>query len=274
MDSTLSATTSVESSGRETAFAVVLCAAAFVLLVGSMTGWIKADAFGSLGVRLSHNSEAYLVILVMVPWLQFLRPRLQGSPNEWAVTLAAAAVCFAVGLYFFLVVDFGGDTKITTLNEGLFGLAFLLPYVTFRRPLPRWVPWTISGAVLAVTIAFNSTQFVVDMAEVIGFVVLMPVGLDIVDGGILDPDARTQPLVRYVWYAFLVVAPVVFAVVQTRYPDDPQGLVAETNRYLVRLTEGFIATLVICVYFAVVLGRTGRSERGAAGVAAAVGGGA
>lgn len=255
---------SERSDSRDVVFAVVLCAAAFVLLVGSMTGWIKADALGAVGVQLSHNSEAYLVILLLVPWIQFVRPRIAGTSAEWPVTILAAAVCFGVGYWFWDIVTIGGPgkTSVTTLNEGLFGLAFLLPYVMFRRPLPRLVPWTISLGVLVLTAVFNQNTTVVDMAEVLGYLVLFPISLDLVDRRVLEPDARTEPAVRYGWYVFLVAVPVLFAVLQRKVLDGPpKGAFQEAVRYLVRPTECFLAALVICVYFAVLLGRTGVSSR-------------
>ena len=53
-----------------------------------------------------------------------------------------------------------------------------------------------------------------------------------------------------------------------RQPVVPAGGFAEAIRYLVRPNEDFIATLVICVYFAVLLGRTGASARQRTGQAA------
>lgn len=236
----------------------LLYGACALLLVGAMTGLLKELLPDAVGGRLARNSEAWLVILVLGSWIQFVRPRITDSSIEWPVTVLAAAVCFGVGYYFWEVGTIAGETRITTLNEGLFALAFMLPYVMIWRPLPRWIPWMIAGLVLVVTVLLNRTGFVTDLAETIGFVVLLPIGLDVVDRGILDPEARTVPLERYAWYAFLVVTPVLFALIETNPPD---GLAGEASRYMVRLTEGFVATLVLGVYFAVGLGRTGVPDR-------------
>ena len=239
-----------------------------VLLIGSVTGWITNGVPGSLGARAADNSEAYVIVLVLASWIQFVRPRISGTPVAWPLTAVVAGVCFAIGYFLWDIGTINGGTHITTLNEGFFDLALLLPYVMLRRPLPRRVPWVISIGTLVLTVLLYKDPTVVDLAEVIGCIVLMPIALDVVDAGILDPDARTVPTLRYAWYGFLVLVPLAFAGIRSHQPVVPAGGFAEAIRYLVRPNEDFIATLVICVYFAVLLGRTGASARQRTGQAA------
>lgn len=137
-----------------------------VLLVGSVTGWITNGVPGSLGARVADNSEAYVIVVVLAPWIQFVRPRISGTPVEWPLTAIVAGVCFAIGYFLWDVVTINGGTHITTLNEGFFDLALLLPYVMFRRPLPRRVPWAISIDTLVLTVLLYKNSTVVDLAEV------------------------------------------------------------------------------------------------------------
>jgi hypothetical protein len=102
--------------------------------------------------------------------------------------------------------------------------------------------------------------------------ILIPVALDVIDRGILDPQAQTAPAIRYGWYAFVVVAPIVFSVLQYQVGFD--GLLGEALRYAVRVAEAFLCVLLVQLYFTVVHRRTGRTgpERAATPEAALSGG--
>ena len=133
-----------------------------------------------------------------------------------------------------------------------------MPYVQFRRPLPGRLALWLAVGVLALTVALNRTAIVTDLAEMLAAVILVPLALDVVDRGILDPQAETNRPARYGWYAFLVIAPIVFSVLQYQVGFD--GLLGEALRYLVRIAEVFITLLLVELYATVVLGRTGRDR--------------
>ncbi|MEJ7707304.1 MAG: hypothetical protein WKF82_08525 [Nocardioidaceae bacterium] len=111
--------------------------------------------------------------------------------------------------------------------------------------------------VLAVIVVASDTEPVIRMAEALGVLLLMPLVFDVIDRGILDREARTSPPVRYAWYAFLVIFPTTMSLLQ--HWGGLDGLPADSNRYAVRLHESFVAILLIELYFAVGLGRTGVS---------------
>jgi hypothetical protein len=207
----------------------------------------------SVAGRIGHNSEGLLLALVLAGWIQFVRPRLAGTRREWTVTILVAVLLLALGI-FLIVTDL--PSRFRTLNEALLAGALLVPYVQVRRPVPGRIALWLAGGTLVLTVVFNQTTIVTDLAEMVAALILVPLALDLVDRGILDPWAKTSRPVRYGWYAFLVVAPVVFSLLEYHHAGFG-GLLGETLRYLVRVTEIFICLLLIEPYFTIVHGRTG-----------------
>jgi hypothetical protein len=192
--------------------------------------------------------------LVIGAWIQFARPRLAASRIEWPITAAAGVLCLGIGV-FLAATDL--PSRFRTLNETFLGLALLLPYLQLRRPLPGRVALWIALVLLAVMVAGGERVSVItDLAETLGLLFLAPIGLDLVDRGILDSSAVTSVRARWSWYGFLFVAPLVFSVLE--YGVKVRGgALGELVRYTVRPTEAFICMFLIGLYFAVVLGRTG-----------------
>jgi hypothetical protein len=118
----------------------------------------------------------------------------------------------------------------------------------------------IAAGFLAVVVAFESTAAVTDLAETFGILILAPVAFDLVDRGLLDPAARTSTRSRWLWYAALVAVPIVLSVLE--YQVGVDGVAGDAVRYGVRVTEAFICLLLVELYLAVGLGRTGRTGRG------------
>jgi hypothetical protein len=214
-----------------------------VVLAGIVLGVWPAVLPHAIAARLGHNSEGFLLALLLTPRIQFARPRLAGTARQWPVTGAAAALCAATGA-FLLVTQL--PPVLRTLNEAFLGAALLIPYVQLRRPLPRWAPVLLPAVAVAVMVLGERTHPVTDLAEVLGVLVLAPIGLDLVDRAILDGSARPSPRLRCGWYAFLVAAPVLFSVLEYRV-----GVGGGALRYAVRITEAFVCLLLVELYFAV-----------------------
>jgi hypothetical protein len=140
----------------------------------------------------------------------------------------------------------------------------VVPYVQLPRPLRRGLAAGLALAVLVVIVVGHRTTVVTKVAETLAILLLVPVGLDLVDRGILDPQARTSPALRYGWYALLVAAPVLFSLLEYHFGD--RGALQVATRYAVRTTEGFVLLLLVQLYFAVGLGRTGRIRPSATSV--------
>ena len=207
-----------------------------------------------LARRIGFNSEGILMALALGLWIQFVRPLLAGRPQEWPVTAAVAVGCGTVGL---LLLTVGLPSRFKTLNETFLGLVVALVYLQLRRPLHPRVALGMFLVVLAVMAVASETEPVIRMAEALGVLLLMPLVFDVIDRGILDPEARTSPPVRFAWYAFLVIFPTTMSLLEHWGRLD--GPSADINRYAVRLHESFVAILLIELYFAAGLSRTGVS---------------
>lgn len=207
-----------------------------------------------LAIRIGHNSEGLVLALVVACWIQYVRPWVTAGGRS-SVVVGVAVACAALGVAL-LLSDL--PSRFRTLNETFLAAAVLIPYLQVRRPLPRGVAAALSGVVLLAVIAFNRTGAVTDLAETLGVLVLAPIAFDIVDRGILDPTAATSARVRTAWYAFLVLAPVAFSVLE--YQVGVTGLLGEALRYAVRITEAFVCLLLVGLYVTALRGRTDRDR--------------
>lgn len=246
----------MRDSRRAAILGAVFYGVLLVLLVGCLVKLFPHVLPKPIAIRIAHNSEGYLAALVLGAWIQFARPRLRRSPRQWPLTLAVGAACLAVGVVL-LTVHLASQVK--TLNETFFAVALLIPYVQLRRPLPSWVPLGLSVALLLLIVVTHGARDTTLLAETLGMLILAPIALDVVDRGILDDTARTSPRSRYLWYAYLVLAPIVFSIGQYQIGDT--GALETVTRYAVRITEAFLFMLAISLYFAVGLGRTGAGRQ-------------
>jgi len=235
---------------------IVFYAALTVLILGVLFQVFPRVLPDSVATRVNHNSEAYVLALVIALWIQFARPRLRGTIRERPVVVAAVTGCVGLAVLL-LATDL--PSRFRTLNEAFLAAAVLIPYVQVRRPLPPRLAAALAAAIFLVIVLGNRTQAVIDGAETLGVLVLAPLGFDIVDRGILDARARTSSSLRYAWYATLIAAPIAFSVLH--YGLDLKGNAGEATRYAVRVAEAFLCMLVLEAYFAVGLGRTGSNER-------------
>ena len=244
---------------RVIALSVIFYAAVAALLLGVLFEVWSDVLPNALSVRIGHNTEGYILALVIAAWIQFVRPKIAGSRAEWIIT-AITALAF-VGLTIYLLAGHGVASRFKTLNEGTLAAALLIPYVQLRRPLPRLVAAVAALAIVAVTIVTNKSAETTDMAETFGMIILAIIGFDVIDRGILDPAAKTSPVWRWGWYALLIVAPIMFSLVEYHWGAGTTGVLGTSVRFLVRITEAFIFALFVDVFFAVGLCRTGTPAR-------------
>jgi hypothetical protein len=207
----------------------------------------------SLATKIGHNSEGMLAALMIGPWIQLARPRLLDSRHRWPIAAIVAAASLAIGLG---LVASDLPSRFRTLNETFLAAAVVLPYLLLRRPLPAAVPLVGAGTVLAVTVAFNHTAVITDLAETLGMLILAPIGFDLIDRKILRPDAAVRAVTLVAWYALLVGAPIALSVLQ--YDIGFGGLFGQFTRYGVRIAESFLFMLLIGVYFAALRAWAGR----------------
>ena len=245
---------------------VIAFYAGFALLLGLiLTDTLRDIIPDGIAVRIGYNSEAYLFILVLAAWIQYVRPALEAGSDRrrWGWTLAAAVLCALVSIWLITVDPSEVPYRVKTLNETTVALTLILPYVMLRRPLPQAVLAAVP-VLVAITVWGVMTSpdgWIVDLAESFGFWILAVLAFDVIDRGILDPGAPTSARVRWVWYAVLAVEPIIVSAVGTEARAGG-GLVAETLLWLGRVHESFIGIVVVSVYFTVIHGRTGRTKKG------------
>jgi hypothetical protein len=211
------------------------------------------DVLGKkLAAHIGHNSEAYLGALVLAAWIQYVRPKLTGTRAEWAVTLLVGAALLVIGI---VLIQTHLPSRFRTLNEAFIALGVLIPYVQARRPVSRILSYGLPGVVLALVLIVGDRGLVRDLAETAIMLIVVPIGLDLIDRGILQSDAVTSVRARWSWYVALVVIPVVFVALRKAGVD---GWAGNRMLYSQRGLEGYIMAFFIEVYFAVFLGWTGR----------------
>jgi len=206
-----------------------------------------------LATHIGHNSEAYLAALVLSAWIQYVRPRLAGRRAEWPTALLVGVIMLVIGI---ALVQTHLPSRFRTLNEAFIALGILIPYVQARRPLSRVISYGMPGVVLLLVLVIGDRGLVRDQAESAVMLILIPIGLDLIDRGILQSDAVTSVRARWSWYAALVLIPVVF--VALRKGAHVDGWAGNRMLYSQRGLEGYIAAFFIEVYFAVFLGWVGR----------------
>jgi hypothetical protein len=213
-----------------------------------------------LATRIGYNSEGFLLALLLAAWIQFVRPRLVDTSPGWLVSTLVAVGCLVVGL-FLLTTDL--PSQYVTFNETFFGLGVLIVYVQARRPLPAWLAPALALTMLTIIGLSIATEVVINLAETFVMLLLAVVAFDLVDRGILDRQAHTSTGLRYGWYAVLILVPITFSTIWHSEALTPGGVAYRVVNYEVRTQEAFVGILLVSLFFAVGLGRTGRQSAAA-----------
>lgn len=254
----ISTPTSITSNRRTQVVGAVFYGGLSILLLAILTTLLREVLPSGLAGRIGYNSEGYLLALILCAWIQFVLPRL-GATSRWPVALTAGAACMAIGIGLYVTQL---PSQIKTLNETFLALGLILPYVALVRPLRRW-PLLASAVVLIVvvlgTVFGPETGLIVQLAEAMVMLFLVPLSFDVVDRGILEPRARTSSALRYSGYALLVVVPLVIVALGTAARSGEGA--ADVLEYVGRAHEAFIGVLLVLVYLAVLRGRAGAQER-------------
>lgn len=205
----------------------------------------------SLASRIAYNSEGYFFALFLGLWIQVMMPRIpSGRRMPWALGYGAFWALVGVGLALSEL-----PSRIKTLNEAALALAIVIPYVTLRRPLARWVLGAVP-ALIALTIwavGWAPQSWIIDQAETFGFVILAMLTFDVFDRVLLDRDAEVNRPARWAWYGFMVLEPIVISLIGTdaRHGVGPAALTLE---YLGRIHESFFGMLLVAIILHLVRG--------------------
>lgn len=238
---------------RAMALSALYYGALLTLQVLAITGRLGDVLPPWVATHVGKDSEAILLALVLPAWVQFARPRLRGHRREWGVTALAVAVLVVLGVWMYATPPIPGNVE--TLNESLFACAALIPYVQLKRPVSRLLAIGIPVVLLVLILAASGTALVTNLAELLAMLILVPLGLDVVDRAILEPQVSTSSKVRWSWYALLLAAPIFISVVLA--DAFPPGATADAVRYAIRVQEAWVGLLLLQIYFAVGHGRVG-----------------
>lgn len=207
-----------------------------------------------LPARLAHEiddeSEAFPIAILFCAYVQFLwTPASVSKRKGWPLGLVLVALCWLVA---WLLLTLSLSSSLVTLNESFVAVGAMILYSLLPRPIP-WAP-LLGVASIVLIVVFNSTHFVTTQAESLVPIALMPFAFDWADRTILDPGATDTPTRRLVWCMLLVAVPAVSRI------HFNLGSVHDVLHYERRATEGFLALLIIHVYFSYVLGDRWRSR--------------
>ncbi len=220
-----------------------------LLMVLILSGALAMIAPASIATRVAYNSEAYLFALILAAWIQFAIPRLRDRRlMMWALMHGALWALIGVSLIAgaMWINDF--PSRLATLNEPAIALAILIPYVSLRRPLPRWtlaiVPLSVGVVVWAVGWAPDS--WVIDQAETFGLVILAILTLDVFDRVLLERGAPVNRGIRLAWYGFMILEPILVSTIGTGVRSG-EGAIALSLEFLGRIHESFVGVLLVAL---------------------------
>lgn len=213
-----------------------------VLLLVIVTGLLSQVLPSGMATRVAYNSEGYLFAVVLAGWLQFGMPRLQDSARmKWAIGLGLFWALVGIAL---ILSDL--PSRIRTLNEAALALALLIPYLTLRRPLPRWTLLSVPAMIGMVVwgVALDPEGWIVDQAEAYGFLILAVLTFDVVDRALLEPGRVSRTWTLWAWYGFMVFEPVIVSALGTEMRGD-SGAIPMALQWLGRIHESFIGVLLV-----------------------------
>lgn len=218
------------------------------LAVLSCSIMIASGGFAELlparrAAQIGHNAEGFMLVVLLSPWLAYVRSRQPGRPPV-ALVGGLSVASLLIGLYLGFVTDIG---VFATLDESFYGAALLVPYVWLPRPLPRFA-WTLPILAFLVPALFSQTTVGWQLAETYGFFLLVPIYLDFIDRRVLEPRKPLRPRLLMAWVAVLLVVPVIVSAVRVEHPE---GFVESVIRYLSRPTEAMVACLLFTAYFSI-----------------------
>jgi hypothetical protein len=214
-----------------------------VLLGMAVTGTLGSVFPAELAEDIGEESEALVLAVALPAWIQFARPLLIRTRYGWPATLLAAVAFLATGVCMYFSA-LGLPTEVSTLSEPVLALAALVPYSQLRRPLRRRTVAALPTAAVLLVLLAPDLGLVVKAPELLAMLVLVPVGLDVVDRRILEPDAVSTRALRWSWYALLLLAPLCLALL---FRDAFAGT---PRRNVVQVQEAWLGVLLLQLYLA------------------------
>lgn len=194
-----------------------------------------------LATPVARNSEGWLIALGVCASLDFLRPRLAQGRRPMATATVIGVALLLAGLAL-RVAPLPGS--VVTLNESLVALGLLVPYLQLTRPVGRRAAILPVIALVAALLS-PASAFLTDMAEAVAALVLIPLVVDVIDEGLVAGRAPNR--VRSGLGAVLLTSTIVLVHVLT--PPHPAGWFEEALYYVQRTNEGWVAAVVVLLYY-------------------------
>lgn len=216
-----------------------------LLLLGVLVSTLLPHVLpGSLAHELDDESEALPIAILFCAYVQLIRlPWAARHRDRWLVSGLLAVVAWVIA---WLLLTLSLPASVATLNESFVAVGAMVLFACLPRPIP-WAP-LLSVLLVAVAVAFSSTNFITEQAESVVPIVLAPIAFDWADRTILQPDAPSHPLRRVFWCLFLIVVPLVARV------HISIGSHHDLLRFERRATEGFLGLLLVHLFFSYWLG--------------------
>lgn len=221
-----------------------------VVLVVMMTKAHTHVLPGRLAHEFGDESEAFPIAILFCAFVQYLRtPLLATGARRWLVVGLLAVGCW---VFAWLLLHLGLPSSVATLNESFVAVGAMILYATIGRPVPH--AWAITAALAVAALLLSPVDLVRGQAESVIPIALTPMAFDWADRTILHRDAIDLPRRRALWCVALVVVPLL-----TRFHLDVGGH-TDVLQFGRRATEGFLALLIIHLFFSYWLGPRWRNR--------------
>ena len=213
---------SADGRAGRVAVGLVFYGSLLVVLVAVLVELLPHLIPVGLANRIGHNSEAYLLTVLLALWIQLIRPRVSADRRAVCITATAAVVCIAVALVL-LASDW--PSRFRTLNETFLAAMLLIPYVQLSRRPSRRGALAISLGLLCVVAALGTTALVTSLAETLGVLILAPIAFDVVDKRNTRRGAHYLHTVAtvLVHHSGATSSHVLIAALPGRSPGSPRG---------------------------------------------------
>lgn len=222
------------------------------LLLLIMSGLLRQIIPAGLATRIGHDSEGFFIALCLAAWIQFGHSRVR-NPTRLRLALGLAVAMAAVGLA--LTVS-SLPTWLTTLDEGCYALAVLIPYAALRRPIGRWPYFASVGLaiVVALSVAYDpgGESPVVILAESTMAWILAPWAFDLFNRRVLEPGVWVGVKKQLVGYLIFIAVPVTVVLLGTGVRSG-EGVTGLTLDYLGRSQESFLGLVFVSIFLGTVL---------------------
>ena len=247
----------MQTRQRQDLWALVV--AGLLVASSALLAWPGLDGVfpGGILTQARRNTEGLVFASLAITLIAAYNHRTKGPRWIWSIAVLSGLVATEIASDRLTL-----PAWIATLNEAIVGAIVLAVYLRghWRRPTP-WFYVGVLIVVLAGEIPIPGWEtagvasWIVEKAEAWGFAALAGFYFDFVRPAevtvpnLVDPPQRTVP--RWAWYGALLILPVALSALNTNGVDSRAavGLVESALVWVQRITEGFVAALLITAFY-------------------------